>query len=643
MTHQRRLTEQFPLEPRDPIRRELRKILGVLDARLAAYDKLQVAYDAVVEEARLMGLSRINDTLTPLLQDAVDRLHNVTKLFSGVSESTFELATGEVQFEIVPQDRALFVPLDFVIAAVAGDSAKWAYGRVLGFDREAGLLTVDILTFAGVGSYSNWIIQASPPLDAGHAARTDNPHLTTAAQVGAYTVAEADAAIAAAVTTAVNALIAGAPGALDTLNELAAALGDDANFAATVATALALRLRVDAAQAFTSPQKSQAQSNLGVSEFAKSLIAVPDMATAMRVIGARGPKNLLFNPGFLVSQRYGGVSQTGFSGITAVDGYRVSNGTGCTFATNQIASSFGHTVRSPYYLYLTITSGDASITAAEWFGIGAAIEGLDIVPLKWGIGPGYGKPMLVRMVFLPPMAGTFHVALQNHDSTRSYVHPITFSAGDVGQLVVRSFVVPPDDNAGSWLGNQNKALTLYLILAAGTNFHTATPDAWVSGLRFATAAQSNGVGSVMNWALADWGLYEAADLVAGQAPQYELPPFADVLARCQRYYEHSWDYGTVRGALTSVGSHQWSVSTSGIASISTSTHVEFKTTKRVTPTVNVWSPATGNTNYGRDANYGEVVVNPVVIGTNGVGLQPATGPANAQHINAHWSADASLT
>ena len=34
--------------------------------------------------------------------------------------------------------------------------------------------------------------------------------------------------------TRVTAVIDGAPGALDTLNELAAALGDDANYAATV-------------------------------------------------------------------------------------------------------------------------------------------------------------------------------------------------------------------------------------------------------------------------------------------------------------------------------------------------------------------------------------------------------------------------
>lgn len=42
-----------------------------------------------------------------------------------------------------------------------------------------------------------------------------------------------------AITAAIDDLLSGAPGALDTLNELAAALGDDANFATTVTNALA--------------------------------------------------------------------------------------------------------------------------------------------------------------------------------------------------------------------------------------------------------------------------------------------------------------------------------------------------------------------------------------------------------------------
>ncbi|ADU99841.1 hypothetical protein [Alicycliphilus denitrificans] len=58
-------------------------------------------------------------------------------------------------------------------------------------------------------------------------------------------------------------LINGAGAALDTLNELAAALGNDPSFAATIAGELANRVRYDAAQALTSPQQAQARSNIG--------------------------------------------------------------------------------------------------------------------------------------------------------------------------------------------------------------------------------------------------------------------------------------------------------------------------------------------------------------------------------------------
>jgi lipocalin len=58
-------------------------------------------------------------------------------------------------------------------------------------------------------------------------------------------------------------LTAGASAAMDTLNELAAALGNDPNFAATIATEIANRVRFDSAQTLTAPQKAQARANIG--------------------------------------------------------------------------------------------------------------------------------------------------------------------------------------------------------------------------------------------------------------------------------------------------------------------------------------------------------------------------------------------
>jgi hypothetical protein len=73
------------------------------------------------------------------------------------------------------------------------------------------------------------------------------------------------------VDTAVSNLVNSAPSALNTLSELATALGSDANFSTTVSTALGNRLRVDVnSQALTSTQKQNAITNLGLATVASS-------------------------------------------------------------------------------------------------------------------------------------------------------------------------------------------------------------------------------------------------------------------------------------------------------------------------------------------------------------------------------------
>jgi len=73
-------------------------------------------------------------------------------------------------------------------------------------------------------------------------------------------IATAKAEAIADATSQVNALLAGAPAALNTLDELAAALGDDANFAASVTTSLGLK--VDSLTPITQKTESYTLSSL---------------------------------------------------------------------------------------------------------------------------------------------------------------------------------------------------------------------------------------------------------------------------------------------------------------------------------------------------------------------------------------------
>jgi len=82
-------------------------------------------------------------------------------------------------------------------------------------------------------------------------------HIATQQSIKAYVDAE------------ITGLIDGAPGALDTLNEIAAAINDNADFTGTMTTALGNRLRVDTnSQGLSGTQKTNAQTNLGLGSMA---------------------------------------------------------------------------------------------------------------------------------------------------------------------------------------------------------------------------------------------------------------------------------------------------------------------------------------------------------------------------------------
>ena len=89
--------------------------------------------------------------------------------------------------------------------------------------------------------------------------------------------------IKAYVDAEVAGVVNSAPAALNTLDELAAALGDDANFATTTSTSLGNRLRVDtASQGLTGTQQANAITNLGITATKAELNYVDGVTSAIQ-------------------------------------------------------------------------------------------------------------------------------------------------------------------------------------------------------------------------------------------------------------------------------------------------------------------------------------------------------------------------
>lgn len=91
--------------------------------------------------------------------------------------------------------------------------------------------------------------------------------------VTATTTTWSSSKINAQISNAVSALVSDAPGTMDTLNELSAALANDPSFATTIATQIANRVRYDSIQTLTVDQQKTACANIGIGDPTTDFVA----------------------------------------------------------------------------------------------------------------------------------------------------------------------------------------------------------------------------------------------------------------------------------------------------------------------------------------------------------------------------------
>lgn len=289
-------------------------------------------------------------------------------------------------------------------------------------------------------------------------------------------------------------------------------------------------------------------------------------------------KNLLDNGGFTVRQRLnaGGLAAVDFF---ATDRWKVKRNysANVTGAVLTGAAVILNPAASDEYLGVGAGAVITAPTAAQSIALEQGLEFANVSHLRMGSA----NPQTVTLSgwINCPTTGTICLYLQNASRNRSIVHPVVIASAGTWQFISATFVL---DNSGSWTATNPTDLGLIVgvSLQSGTTYQAAAADTWAAGDLRSLAGAANFL-TTSGWVCYFHGLQLE---VGGAATAFEKIPHALELARCERYYERSYNQNLTAAPATTAGLGAYAIAT--IAGAATNRlPFQFRSRKRIAPTM----------------------------------------------------------
>jgi len=236
-----------------------------------------------------------------------------------------------------------------------------------------------------------------------------------------------------------------------------------------------------------------------------------------------------------------------------------------------------------------VTSADTSIAPGQYAAIDYRIEGLDNAQLCYGTAQA--KTIAVSFWAKSTLTGPFCYAVRNSAINRSFIREFNFAAADTWERITLTI---PGDTGGTWLETNGRGAMHQISLSMGSDFQS-TADSWNSDDGVATSNQVNLMGDAANdFYLTGWQVE-----VGSKVTPFEHRSFGDELARCQRYYQKSFDYETAPGSSTTQGTIQYGYTNMPAANYVARFGAQFRASMRAQPTVVTFDSAgnSGKCNY----------------------------------------------
>lgn len=359
-------------------------------------------------------------------------------------------------------------------------------------------------------------------------------------------------------------------------------------------------------------------------------------------------KNRIINGDMRIDQRYAGTSNTINSNAQYqynLDRWYFLNYTGGVFTVQQMNSS--NSSVSNYeagsaptgFLNSTkmvVSTANSSIAATSFCRILQTIEGINIADLDFG--KSTAKSVTLSFWVKSSLTGSYTATILNALGNRVNPQQYTINAANTWEYKTITYT---GDTTGTWWINNTQGLYVDFWLAGGSSYVTSSPG-WNSSNYYEITGQSNWLATVGNTFYITGVQLEVGTV----ATPFEFRQYGTELALCQRYFQKSYDVGTIPGTATRLGIH-------GIGGLygagSCINGLTFRTSMRTAPTVTIydgagttgvvslysagsWTDNSGNvralntSENGFNCNYG-YVSNPWTTGQPG---------------NCHWKAEAEI-
>ena len=285
------------------------------------------------------------------------------------------------------------------------------------------------------------------------------------------------------------------------------------------------------------------------------------------------------------------------SGYRTVDRFKMTAGganTTLTQAQVDVASGTSPYVRGFRKAY-KITNAGQNANNQGYVYMLYQIEAQDIATSGWRYMYSSGGDDYITLSFWvkASVAQNYLFFIHTSDGTvKEWSHLRSLSANSWTKVELSI----PGDSGITINNDTGVGLNLYFVPYLGDHYTSgSTVDQWVNHAGYTSRPDMPS-----GWWTTSNATFELTGVqleVGEQATPFEHRSFTEQLERCQRYYEHSYNYGTFPGTASNSGSVMFLTNRSpGTAH----TMLRYMTRKRVAPTLVSYSPTQTNTTGMRD-------------------------------------------